>query len=48
MLILKTWHFQPAGIDGKPVAVQGVFELAHNGSAAPPILKEPPALIPAP
>jgi TonB family protein len=48
MLIVKTWRFEPAEVDGKPVAVEGVFELAHNGNAAPAMLAEPPASIPTP
>jgi TonB family protein len=45
MLIVKTWRFEPAELDGKPVAVEGVFELAHNGSVAPPLVTEPPAQV---
>lgn len=43
LLVVKTWRFEPAAIDGKPVAVEGIFELAHDGNAAPPALAEPPA-----
>lgn len=43
LLVVKTWRFEPAQVDGKPVAVDGIFELAHSGDVAPPILTEPPA-----
>jgi len=42
MLVVKTWHFEPARVDGKPVAVEGVFELAHSGDVAPPMLVDQP------
>jgi hypothetical protein len=45
LLVLKTWRFAPAEVDGKPVAVEGVFELAHSGEVAPPLLTEPPAQV---
>ncbi len=43
LLVVKTWRFEPAQLNGKPVAVDGVFELAHSGDVAPPMLTEPPA-----
>src|SRR6185312_6847111 len=43
LLVVKTWHFEPAQLNGKPVAVEGIFELAHSGDIAPPMLAEPPA-----
>jgi TonB family protein len=43
LLVVKTWRFEPARADGKPVAVDGVFELAHRGDVATPMLAEPPA-----
>ncbi|HVV47398.1 MAG TPA: TonB family protein [Bryobacteraceae bacterium] len=45
LLVVKTWRFEPAEVDGKPVAVEGIFELAHSGNAAPPVLTAPPAEI---
>jgi TonB family protein len=45
MLVVKTWRFEPAQVDGKPIAVEGVFELAHSGDAEPPMLTEPPARV---
>jgi len=43
LLVVKTWRFEPAEVDGKPVNVEGIFELAHSGDVAPPLLTEPPA-----
>ncbi|HVW09641.1 MAG TPA: TonB family protein [Bryobacteraceae bacterium] len=43
LLVVKTWRFEPAQLDGKPIPVEGVFELAHSGDVAPPMLEEPPA-----
>ncbi|HVY92046.1 MAG TPA: TonB family protein [Bryobacteraceae bacterium] len=43
LLVIKTWRFEPAELDGKPVAVEGVFELAHSGDVAPPMIEEPTA-----
>lgn len=45
LLVIKTWRFEPAEVDGKPVAVEGVFELAHSGDAAPPVVTGAPAEI---
>jgi len=29
--VVQTWRFQPAVVNGNPVAVEGVFEIAHSG-----------------
>ncbi|HEY4087542.1 MAG TPA: TonB family protein [Bryobacteraceae bacterium] len=45
LIVIKTWRFEPAQLNGKPVVVEGVFELAHSGDVAPPMLIEPPAQV---